>query len=155
MVVGVGIGDRELDRHLVEERRVGQHGTFRAEVVGGREDDPIAAGLEALTFEQRCRRASVGVEPDREQRFVGSAEACQRDGDTGRRTTVGRIEDMGRELADDEDLLLGLMGGGALSEARFDDAKCIGFLQRDDRDRASCLPRATWHRNCNASGARS
>jgi len=49
----------EIERHAVQERRVGERRAARAEVVRHLEDEAVAAGLELVALEQRPVGAAV------------------------------------------------------------------------------------------------
>lgn len=103
MVVGVGIGDRELDRNHVEEGRLREVRAFRAEVDGRCEREAVATRVERVAFEQRRGGATVGVQDGRQQDDCDGIQAGQRDSDPGGRAAVRSVEDVGGELADDDD----------------------------------------------------
>ena len=74
-----GVGDAEIDRQDVEERRFRQRRAGVAEISGSAETQAVAADAQRVAFEQRCRGASV---------VVAGFDACN-----GRRVAAG-IEPM-------------------------------------------------------------
>ena len=147
MIVRVRIGDRELDRYAVEKRRLGEFHAARAKVRRDLEFQPIAADLEGLAFEQRRRRATVGVQDGlRESLHVIPGEPMERHSNPGSGTAVGRVENVSRELADDGRL-------GAWDESLVTAQKCIDFramralptsYPRDLRGYGRDVPHARW-----------
>jgi hypothetical protein len=100
--VAVGIGDRELDGHAVEERGIGQRDAAAAEVGRDLEGQAVATRPECRALEQRRRCAAVGVQRRRDEDRLAGVEAGEGDGDAGRRAAGGGVEDVGGELADDD-----------------------------------------------------
>src|SRR4051812_29364279 len=67
VVVLVGGGDAEVERHVAEERRIGERRAAGREVRGDREDEAVSAGPMLGAFEERRAGAAVGIEDERLQ----------------------------------------------------------------------------------------
>ncbi len=150
MIVRIRVGDGELDRNAVEERRLGQGHAERAEVRRDLEHQPIATHLEGLAFEQRRGRATVGVQGDsRKNLFAIRVEAVERHDNPCSRAAASRVENMSRELADDGRL-------DAWDESPITAQKCIDFramcalptsYPRELRGYGRDVPHARWPGN--------
>jgi hypothetical protein len=115
VVVGPGIGDAEVDRHFVEEGRVGQRHAAAGEVLGHREHEAVSARLKRRPLEQRPAGAAVGVERQFAhwvEPVVGRA-AQQAHPQPGRRRAVQGVENVGGQAAHAGCLLDVVSGVGA------------------------------------------
>ena len=102
------IGNAEIERHLVDERRVRERNRAIGEVCTDREHEPVLPPRERGTLEQRAIATTVGVQPKRAE-GLGAVplDPQQRDLHACGRRPAGGIEDMRGELSHRSSLSLG------------------------------------------------
>lgn len=100
VVVGVGIGHAEADRHNIKEQRIGQIAARGAEVIAGVEDQLVDARLELVGGQDRTVGPPVVIGDEIDKfgpRLSGQAEQRHRNAFGGQ--TGGGVEDMGRKVS--------------------------------------------------------
>jgi hypothetical protein len=133
VVVGRGIRDAEVQRHGVQEGRLGQVHPGRAEVGRHLEHQAVAPGLEGLRLQQRPVGAPVVVQHQFADQFrlAGRSQAVEADGHAGGRAAAHRVQHVGRELSH-----------GVQKVVETCEPKCIHF--RIHRKTSARSPCPTW-----------
>jgi peptidoglycan/xylan/chitin deacetylase (PgdA/CDA1 family) len=93
-------GDAEVERHVVEERRIGEHAPIATRNTRRRRTPAIAAANEARAFEQRSRRGpSASSANDFSSLAAPEPSSRNRRRACRRRAASGGVEDVRRELS--------------------------------------------------------
>ena len=98
MIVRRGVGDREADRHAIEERRLGKAQPPAAKVVGHVERELELAGTHGIRREERLIGAPLGIRVDgAHARCPMLVERSEIDAHPGRGRAGRSVEDVRRE----------------------------------------------------------